>query len=80
MPAPTLGQQGAFSSQVAHANSTLQLFVGGKQKPWMTGATAAAAATVPSRPVSTISTQPARSAQKSSVGHTSGPVSRQPPQ
>ncbi|KAG8169184.1 hypothetical protein KVR01_001933 [Diaporthe batatas] len=40
-PAQTsgLGQYGAFQAQVVHANSTLNAFVGGKQKPWMANAT-----------------------------------------
>ncbi|KAJ0119269.1 hypothetical protein J7T55_013506 [Diaporthe amygdali] len=32
------GQHSAFSAQVVHANSTLNAFVGGKQKPWMANA------------------------------------------
>ncbi|KAH8747278.1 hypothetical protein F5883DRAFT_622544 [Diaporthe sp. PMI_573] len=40
-PAQTsgLGQHGAYSTQVVHANSTLNAFVGGKQKAWMANAT-----------------------------------------
>ncbi|KAL1864886.1 hypothetical protein Daus18300_007453 [Diaporthe australafricana] len=32
------GQHGAYSAQVVHANSTLNAFVGGKQKAWMANA------------------------------------------
>ncbi|KAK2615268.1 hypothetical protein N8I77_002034 [Diaporthe amygdali] len=35
---PGSGQHSAFSAQVVHANSTLNAFVGGKQKPWMANA------------------------------------------
>ncbi|KAF3760643.1 hypothetical protein M406DRAFT_353470 [Cryphonectria parasitica EP155] len=41
MPSPLMGADAAFSSQVAHANSTLNKFMPGRQKAWMTSTTPA---------------------------------------
>ncbi|ROV94574.1 hypothetical protein VMCG_08183 [Cytospora schulzeri] len=38
LPSAHSGLQGAFNNQVVHANTTLNAFVGGKQKAWMLNA------------------------------------------
>ncbi|ROV90595.1 hypothetical protein VSDG_07417 [Cytospora chrysosperma] len=38
LPSAQSGLQGAFNDQVVHANTTLNAFVGGKQKAWMLNA------------------------------------------